>query len=426
MPGDKSISHRALLLAALATGESRIRGLLDAGDTRATASALRTLGFALPERLDGEIRLQGRGLDGVCGRDLAVDCANSGTTARLLLGLLAGSDVEAVLTGDASLRRRPMHRVIGPLGVAGAHFDELGDEGRLPIRVRGRSPLDPIRTGNPRSSAQVKSSLLLAGLTGHAPVEVISPLPSRDHTERMLQAMGAPVRVQRATTGGDAGERVVSGVADFLRPLELEVPGDLSAAAFFVGFGVLIGAVRIRGVGLNPGRTGALDVLRRMGGTVETRETEERAGEPVGVVEAAPGEGLRGVRIGPESIPSLIDEVPVLAVVAALAEGETRFEGVAELRVKESDRVAALCQNLRALGVEAVEEQDAFTVVGLPGRRLRGEVDAHGDHRIAMAFGVVGALDGNDIAVRGMEASAISYPGFWRALDGAARKMEEC
>ncbi len=445
VPGDKSISHRALLLAALATGESRISGLLDAADTRATAAALRDLGFAVPAELTGEIRVRGAGLDGIRPRGLEIDCANSGTTARLLLGLLAGCDAEAVLTGDASLRRRPMRRVTEPLADAGARYDELGESGRLPIGVRGRSPLAPIRAANPRSSAQVKSALLLAGLTGHARVDVTSPLPSRDHTERMLLAMGATVETWRSHAGTleeaghpgggkagrahgvreAAGERVASAPVDLLSPVDLTVPGDISAAAFFLGLAALAGRpVRITGVGLNPGRIGVLEVLRAMGARIEATQTRVSAGEPVGDVEAAPGDGLRGVRVAPDRIPSLIDEVPVLAVVAARAEGATRFEGVAELRVKESDRVAALCGNLRALGVEAEEEEDAFTVIGRPGARLIGEVEARGDHRIAMAFGILGAARGNDITVSGADSVSISYPGFWRALERVRRQLE--
>jgi 3-phosphoshikimate 1-carboxyvinyltransferase len=419
VPGDKSITHRALLLAALADGESRLDGLLDSADTRATAAALRELGIDAPTGPLGRARIMGKGTSGLVEPTRPLDCANSGTTARLLLGILAGCPFEAVLTGDPSLRSRPMRRVTEPLAASGASFREMDSTDRLPIRVRGRRPLYPIGWRSPRASAQVKSALLLAGVTGRATVQAGEPGASRDHTERMLQAMGA--RIETRVLGN--ARLVVLEPPDRLEPLDLRVPGDLSAAAFFLALGALSGAIRARGVGLNPGRTGALAVLERMGARVEVAEEGEAAGEPVGTITVtAPPGRLKGTGVGREEVPALIDEVPVLAALAARAEGETRFDGVAELRVKESDRVDAMSDNLRALGVETETGPDHLVVVGSDAP-LVGVVDSRGDHRIAMAFGILGALDANQIEVRGSDAVQVSFPGFWDTLDRARKEI---
>lgn len=412
VPGDKSISHRALILAALAEGESRIEGLLDAADTRSTAAALRGLGVAIEEEGDGAVRVRGRGLDGWTRPDAALDCGNSGTTARLLLGALAGCPFEATLTGDASLRSRPMRRVTAPMAAAGAVMEELEAPDRLPIRVRGRRPLSPVAWRSAQASAQVKTALLLAGLTGRAAVEAWEPWRSRDHTERMLRSMGAAVEVEEADDGGSLARLAPP---DRLAPLTLAVPGDISSAVYFLALGALHGAVRVRGVGLNPTRTGALGVLARMGGRVAESVTEERGGEPVGDVVASAGP-LAATTVAAHEVPALVDEIPLLAAVAALADGATRFDGVGELRVKESDRLRAMSENLRALGVATEEGPEHLVVHGRAGP-LRGRVDAHGDHRIAMAFGVLGAVPGNAIEVTGREAVRISFPSFWRTLD---------
>jgi 3-phosphoshikimate 1-carboxyvinyltransferase len=417
VPGDKSITHRALLLAALADGESSLDGLLDSADTRATAAALRALGIAAPEGPLGRMRLAGKGVTGLEASASPLDCANSGTTARLLLGLLAGCPFEAVLTGDESLRARPMRRVTEPLAASGASFREMDATDRLPIRIRGRRPLYPIGWRSPRASAQVKSALLLAGVTGRAPVQAGEPAASRDHTERMLHAMGARIEMR---SQGD-GRLVIMEPPDRLEPLELRVPGDISAAAFFLALGALTGAVRVRDVGLNPGRIGALAVMERMGAMVKVAEDGEAAGEPVGSVIVGAGP-LRGTVVGREEVPALIDEVPVLAALAARASGETRFDGVAELRVKESDRIEAMSDNLRALGIETETGPDHLVVRGSDGP-LVGTVDARGDHRIAMAFGILGALDGNRIEVRGRDAVAISFPAFWGTLDRIRKEL---
>lgn len=419
VPGDKSISHRALLLAALAEGRSRLAGVLAGEDCAATAAALRALGVRVPPLPgDGsEFRITGRGLHGFHSPEHALECANSGTTARLLLGLLAGQPFSARLNGDESLRRRPMRRVTQPLERMGARFRELGEPDRLPLEITGGA-LSPLRYASPQASAQVKSAILLAGLTGGAAVEVCEPRRSRDHTERLLAAQGVPIRT---ATLEDGSACVALEPVDHLDPLDLEVPGDFSSAAFLLAFALLGGtpALRVRGVGVNPTRTGLLGVLERMGAQVAVERRVDRGGEPVADLVAGPAE-MHGTDVLPQELPSLIDEVPVLAALAARAAGETRITGATELRYKESDRLAALAAGLRAVGVEAEELPDGIVVRGTD-RPLRGRVRTHGDHRIAMTFGVLAALRGNDIGVDQPDVVAISYPGFWDALRSLQR-----
>lgn len=419
VPGDKSVSHRALVFAALASGESRITGILDSADISATASALRELGISIPAGAPASLRIHGRGLAGLVAPDRPLDCGNSGTTARILLGVLAGYPFQTVLTGDHSLRSRPMRRVTEPLAAAGAEFDELEQADRLPIRVRGARPLRDIRWRSPQPSAQVKSALLLAGLTGQASVVISEAVRSRDHTERMLDAMG----VTLSTGTGVDGHTVRMEPADHLAPIDIRVPGDFSAAAFFLALGALRGPLQIVDVGLNPGRVGALHVIRRMGAPIEAIVESTSAGEPIGRVRVEPGP-LRGVRVTADEVPSLLDEIPVLAVLAARARGETRFDGVAELRVKETDRIAAVQQNLQALGVETEAGADHLVVMGSTGP-LRGRVRSYHDHRIAMAFGVLGALPGNEIQVDGAAAVSISFPDFWERLERVRQELEK-
>jgi 3-phosphoshikimate 1-carboxyvinyltransferase len=414
VPGDKSLTQRALILAALASGESRLSGLLYGGDAASTAGAVRALGAELgPIPPDGgELRVRGAGLTGL--REAAeLDLGNSGTGARLLLGVLAGAPVRTRVTGDASLRRRPMGRVTVPLGRMGAVF--AGPEGgeRLPLEVRGGRPLRPLEWESPVASAQVKSSLLLAGLTGAARVRVSEPRRSRDHTERLLGHLG--VSVEEAPLDG----RWTVELRDpppVLPPLDFAVPGDVSSAAFFLALAALggIDELAVEGVGLNPTRTAFLDVLERMGASVATEDVREAAGETVGRLVARPGE-LNGTEVGAEEIPRLIDELPLVAVLGARARGTTRVTDAEELRHKESDRIDALVTNLRALGVEVEERPDGFEVAG-DDRPLRGRVAARGDHRIAMAFGVLGALPGNEIEVDHPGAADVSFPGFWDLL----------
>ena len=371
VPGDKSLTHRSLLLAALADGTSVIRGALDGGDTRSTADVLRVLGCSIPP-LTGDVVVHGTGLRGFTPPAIQLDCGNSGTTARLLMGVLAAQAFDAVLTGDASLRSRPMRRVTVPLAAMGARFDELGAPDRLPIRVRGGA-LDAIDYVSPHASAQVKSAVLLAGLCAGVGVSVTEPRPSRDHTERMLTHLGVPLR-QTATAAG-----VVTTLDPVARldPFTFDVPGDFSSAAFLIAFALLSDGppLRIEGVGINPTRTGFLEVIRRMGADVSVEGERESCGEPVGDI-VARRSSLRGTRVGAAEIPALIDEVPILAALAARADGETTIDGAAELRVKESDRIRAMADNLRGLGVEVEELPDGLTVQGSAAPPARRRPDA--------------------------------------------------
>jgi 3-phosphoshikimate 1-carboxyvinyltransferase len=412
VPGDKSLTHRALLLAGLADGRSRIRGSLDGADTQSTAAALRLLGCAVPPLDSAELCIEGRGLRGLAAPAAAIDCGNSGTTARLLLGVLAACPFDATLTGDESLCSRPMRRVTVPLSLMGAGFAEIGAADRLPIRVRGAA-LRGLDYESPQASAQVKSALLLAGLVAGVAVSVTEPSLSRDHTERLLARLG--VRLERDVEAG-AYARVALTPAQRLDPLDFDVPGDFSSAAFVIAHATLAAAqpVRIAGVGLNPGRTGFLDVLRRMGGSFLLEDVREACGEPVGdvVVERAP---LSATRVVASEIPALIDEVPVIAALAARAEGTTVIEGAGELRVKESDRIRAVVANLRAVGVAAEELPDGLVVHGTT-RTLAGTVRTLHDHRIGMAFGVLAAAQGGGVEIDDPRVVAVSFPGFWPML----------
>jgi 3-phosphoshikimate 1-carboxyvinyltransferase len=402
------------MLSVIASGESRLEGCLVSLDTRSTAACLRALGGRLPVLERGTVRVTGIGLGGLRDPRSALDCGNSGTTARLLLGLLAGCGVRAELTGDESLRGRPMRRVTRPLEAAGARFAELERPDHLPIRIEGGTS-GPISYDAPQASAQVKSALLFAALTSGAAARVSEPWLSRDHSERMLRAMGARCESLRQADGRAV---VILQPPDTLERLDIRIPGDFSSAAFLLARGLLDPrtAVRVRAVGVNPTRTGFLEVVRRMGGRLETDGQPDAAGEPVADLTAVPGT-LRGTTVRADEIPGLIDEVPVIAVLAAVADGETRIEGAAELRVKESDRLAALAGNLRAVGVRAQELPDGLVVTGGDGP-LRGRVRTHGDHRIAMAFGVLAALPGNDIEIDRREVAAVSFPDFWKLMDG--------
>ena len=427
VPGDKSISHRALLLAALAEGESRLEGVLPGADCQSTAEALRALGVEIPELpVDGApFRIRGVGISGLRAPEGPLDCGNSGTTARLLLGVLAGAGVPATLTGDASLLRRPMRRVTAPLDTMGARFREEGLQDRLPIRVLGEGEFRGGRWLLPVASAQVKSALLLAGLLSGRPMAVEEPGRSRDHTERMLRAMGVPVQsrwvglaegAEPGQGGEERGTASLEAGPHTLRPLEFSVPGDPSSAAFLVALAALGGAgpgLRIEGVGLNPTRIGFLHVFRRMGVDVEVLPDAE-AEEPVGTLVVRPSK-LVGTDVGGPEIPSLIDELPLVAAMAARARGVTRIRDAAELRVKESDRIAAMAANLRALGVTVREYPDGMDVEGTDAP-LQGSVATWHDHRIAMAFGILGALPGCWVEVETPEMVDVSFPGFWELL----------
>jgi 3-phosphoshikimate 1-carboxyvinyltransferase len=422
VPGDKSLSHRALMFAAIGEGESRLSNVLTGADCRSTAAVLRSLGCEIPRLPEGggELVIRSAGAAGWSAPTELLDCGNSGTTARLMMGLLAARPFSSRLTGDDSLRRRPMRRVTQPLAEMGAAIRELGEADRLPLEIRGGT-LASVDHASPHASAQVKSALLLAGVTGGVEVSVLEPHPSRDHTERMLRAAGCVV-----TAGVEgAGWRVrAEPPRGPLPPLDLRVPGDPSSAAFLLALALLAdeGEIRVREVCTNPTRIGFLDILRRMGADVTLENQRMEGDEPVADLVARPSR-LRGTTITPEEIPSLVDEVPILAVLAARAEGETRVTGARELRAKESDRITAMVANLRAVGATAEELEDGLVVRGTDAP-LTGVVPTHHDHRIAMAFGVLGVLPGSDIEVLDPEVVGVSFPGFWellRALSGGHR-----
>lgn len=405
-PGDKSLTHRLLLLAGLAPGRSRIRGALTSLDARSTAKVLRLLGVSVsPLRPGKEVLVSARGR---FRRPREVlQCGNSGTTARLGLGLLAGHSFQARVTGDKSLQRRPMGRVTEPLSVMGARFDGKGSmpPDQLPLAIRG-GPLQAIEWELPVSSAQIKGSLLLAGVAGNVPVALREPGgKSRDHTERLLRSFG--YRVDESPDGWIRFEPTGA-----IEPFDLEVPGDLSSAAFLVGTALLAtgGSLGITGVGLNPTRAGCLRVLERMGARVTVIETGMSCGEPMGNLFVRPGP-LVGTTVTAAEIPGLIDEIPMLAVLATRALGPTHFNEVGELRVKESDRLGLLAENLRAVGGLATVEGNNLTVQG---RRTppAGRVRTEGDHRIAMAFAVLGTSEGAQVEVDDLDCASVSYPGF--------------
>ncbi|MGH9040181.1 MAG: 3-phosphoshikimate 1-carboxyvinyltransferase [Acidimicrobiia bacterium] len=407
VPGDKSISHRALILAAVATGNSRLSGLADGDDVARTAAAVEAFGVRVRSSAGG-LSVRGAGFEGLGEPEGVVDCANSGTSIRLLAGLLAGRPFHSVLDGDASLRRRPMGRVADPLRAMGARIDGRAGGTLAPLAIRGGA-LVGARHELAVASAQVKTALILAGLQAQGPTEVLEPAPSRDHTERLLGALG----VELAPVAG--GVRVAPGP---VAPFELVVPGDPSAAAFFVvGACVTPGSdLVIEDVCLNPTRIGFVEVLRRMGAKIDTEVTGERGGEPVGTIHviASPlvATGIRGVEI-----PSVIDEIPALAVAAAFAEGTTEIADAAELRVKESDRVGTVSQELSQLGVAVEARPDGMIITG--GRPRPGLLKSHGDHRVAMAAAIAANACTGQSTVRGWRAIVSSYPTFALHLEQA-------
>jgi 3-phosphoshikimate 1-carboxyvinyltransferase len=412
VPGDKSITHRALLLGALARGRSHVGGALTSLDARSSARVLRRLGADIsPLRPASVVAIAGRSR--LRRPEGTLDCGNSGTTTRLLLGLLAGHPFSATLTGDASLRRRPMRRVTVPLARMGARFTEHGGDG-LPLTVRG-GPLTSLTYEMPVSSAQIKSALLLAGLAGGVEVALREPHGrSRDHTERLLRAFGYRV--------DEADGWIRFAPTGRLEPFDMQVPGDPSSAAFLVGAAVLAerGELRIAGVGVNPTRTGFLAVLRRMGAEVDVEETTEHFGEPVADLLVRPAV-LRATEVAAGEIPGLIDEVPLLAVLASRAEGTTVFRQVGELRVKESDRLGLIAENLRAVGAAAEVSGDDLLVEG-GSAPPRGRVRTAADHRLAMAFAVLGTVPQARIRVDDMACAAVSFPRFPETLRGLARR----
>jgi 3-phosphoshikimate 1-carboxyvinyltransferase len=411
VPGDKSISHRALLLGALADGTSEIRGFGASEDTLATAAAVRALGATVTDE-DDLLQVEGVGLDGLRPPSGPIDCGNAGTLLRLLAGVLAGQEGRFELVGDESLSARPLDRVAEPLTLMGAKVETT--DGHAPLVVRGGT-LRPIRYELPVASAQVKSAVLLAGLKAEdGPTTVVEIARTRDHTERMLEAAGARVRRSPREAAVWPSER--------LRPLGLDVPGDLSSAAPFIAAATLLAGsdLRLHGVGVNPTRTGFLTVLERMGARIAFFNRRSEGGEPVADLEIAPAE-LVATEISPAEVPLLVDELPLFALVAGMARGESVVRGAAELRVKESDRLEALGDVLRRIGLRAKTTEDGVRVRGVPTRPRGGvTVDARGDHRIAMLAAIAGAVSREGVEIVGAESVAVSYPEFFGVLDSLA------
>ncbi|MGH6867148.1 MAG: 3-phosphoshikimate 1-carboxyvinyltransferase [Methyloceanibacter sp.] len=407
VPGDKSISHRALILGALATGRTRITGLLEAEDVTTTANALGALGARI-NRSNGVYEVVGQGVGGLHAPRNPLDFGNSGTGSRLMLGVISGHDMRAEFTGDASLSRRPMGRVLEPLTTMGLQVE--GDRQTLPLAVHGTQDLLPVVYRLPVPSAQVKSSILLAGLHAPGRTTVVEPLATRDHTERMLAYFGAEL------AGEDRGEGVravtVHGDAE-LRGAALHVPGDPSSAAFMIAAALICSGseIVVEGMLMNPTRTGFLETVREMGAEIEILTLHDEGGEPVGDVRIKHGP-LRGVRVPPGRAPSMIDEYPMLAALAAFAEGETRMEGLSELKIKESDRLGATEAGLVACGVTARVEGDDLIVEGRGEVKGGGRVQAHMDHRIAMAFLTLGLGAASPVTVDDATMIVTSFPGF--------------
>jgi 3-phosphoshikimate 1-carboxyvinyltransferase len=405
VPGDKSISHRSLILASLADGESRVRGILDSEDVQSTAGVLRALGAAIPA-LSADMRIKGEGLRGLTAPRQRLDCGNSGTTTRLMAGVVAAHPFSSRFEGDASLSRRPMKRVAEPLTYMGAQFDFDRGDG-LPMTVRGVD-LRSIDWDTGGSSAQVKSAILLAGLVAAVEVRVTEKSLSRDHTERMLRAMGVDIENDR--------NQVCLRPTRRLESIEMDVPADPSSAAFFVALASLAdeGELTLTEVSFNPTRTGFIGAMKRMGADIRETAGATMAGDETGTLSVRPA-ALHGIRITDVDVPSLIDELPLIACVAAGAGIDVEITGATELRVKESDRISTVVRNLRAVGAQADELPDGLRVSGAR-RDLSGTIDPQGDHRIAMAFGVLSATSGNQIRITNPECVAVSYPEFWNDL----------
>ncbi|MEO6966857.1 MAG: 3-phosphoshikimate 1-carboxyvinyltransferase [Rhodanobacteraceae bacterium] len=404
VPGDKSISHRAIMLAALADGASRISGFLESEDTRATARIFARMGVRIDTLTNGERIVHGAGLRGLHPPNGELDCGNSGTAMRLLAGLVAGQRFESVLTGDASLSKRPMRRVIDPLTMMGARI-AANDGGLPPLWISGNQSLRGIVHTPPIASAQVKSAILLAGMYAEGETEVVESRPTRDYTERMLCAFGWPIEFEPGRARLSGGHR--------LRACDIDVPADFSSAAFLIVAATFIpgSQLRLRNVGMNPRRIGLLHVLRAMGADIVETNPCESGGERIADLQVrhAP---LHGIDVPIEHVADMIDEFPILFVAAAIAEGTTIVRNAAELRVKESDRIAVMAAGLRALGARIEETPDGAIIEG---RALRGgEVDAAGDHRCAMAFAVAGAVAQGDVRIRDCANVATSFPGFIR------------
>jgi 3-phosphoshikimate 1-carboxyvinyltransferase len=419
IPGDKSMSHRALMLGALAEGETIISHLLDSADVRATAAALRAMGARIGQAETGLWHIHGRGPHHLHDPEDIIDCGNSGTSARLLAGLVTGCGLTAGFTGDNSLRRRPMKRVLDPLVRMGATVLARGDA-HMPFTLRGPEKITPITYDLPIASAQVKSAILLAGLFGDGPVTVREPRATRDHTEIMLRHFGVPVE--------NAGNAITLPTGQMFAGASVQIPGDPSSAAFAAAAGVVNGDadIRLYRVCVNPTRIGFYDALRAMGADVNFAHVTTEGGERVADIAVRGGHPLRGITVAPEQIPAMIDEIPALAVVAACADGPTVLCGLAELRVKESDRLALVAAGLKACGVAVSVNGDDLTIHGT-GRPPQGGtlIDTAFDHRIAMSFLVLGSVTAEPVTIDDARSIGTSFPGFAAVMNGLGLAVGE-
>lgn len=408
VPGDKSISHRAIMLSSIAEGTSKIGNFLHGKDCLSTLNAMKSAGVSI--EMEGDfISVHGVGLMGLKEPGNVIDAGNSGTTTRLLTGLLAGQDFFTVITGDRVLRKRPMKRVVEPLRLMGAHISGREDGDKLPIALRGKR-LKSIEYHSPIASAQVKSSILLAGLYAEGKTTIIEPSLSRDHTERMLLSMGAKCERSDKTAFSVEGGSPLSAI-------DIEVPGDISSAAFFIVAALIVhgSEIKIKGVGINPTRTGILDILINMGGDISLENKRDMAGEPVADI-IVKSSSLKGTEIKGDLIPRSIDEIPVIAIAAALAEGRTTIKDARELRVKESDRIQSVASGLKSFGVSVRELEDGMIIEGI--EELKGdEIKSYDDHRIAMSMAVAGLAAHGETLIKDYECVNISFPGFFDLLE---------
>ncbi len=414
VPGDKSISHRSIMLGAIADGVTQVSGFLEGNDALATLAAFRAMGVDIEGPENGKVTIHGVGMQGLRQPESALDLGNSGTSIRLLSGLLAGQNFEVTLTGDASLSKRPMRRVTDPLTQMGAVISS--QEGHPPLTIRGGHPLHGIDYPLPMASAQVKSCLLLAGLYAKGTTTVVEPAPTRDHTERMLAGMGYPVKVEGNTVSVTGGGTLTA--------TRIDVPADISSATFFiVGAAISPGSeLCLQHVGINPTRIGVINILKQMGADITLSHEKVTGGEPVADIHVkyAP---LKGIRIPEEQVPLAIDEFPAIFIAAACAQGQTVLTGAEELRVKESDRIQSMAEGLQTLGIDAHATPDGMIIEG--GVIGSGEVESHDDHRIAMAFAIAGLQAGGTIVVKDCANVATSFPDFVTLAQKAGLNIEE-
>ena len=418
VPSDKSISHRAIILPSLAEGKSSVKNFLKSGDTLTTLNCYKQLGVEIKE-IGDFIEIEGVGLKGLKEPDDILDMGNSGTTTRLTLGVLAGQNLFASLTGDNSLRRRPMGRITEPLTEMGAKIDGRENSNKLPLAIRGQN-LKGIKFFNKKSSAQVKSAILLAGLNADGETEVEEPYKSRDHTEKLLKAMGVNLEIKE----NGSYKVKINGKIDKLNPVDIDVPADPSSSAFFVAAAILVpnSEILLKDVLVNPTRDGFFRKLKEMGAKVEYLNLREKAGEPIADIYAEYSPDLKGIKITKAEVPSMIDELPLLMLIATQAEGETVITGAEELRVKESDRIKAVVENLKNIGVKDIEELSDGVIIKGKQKIKGGIVDSFNDHRIAMGFSIIGLISEEGIQIKNSECVFISYPEFYEHLEKVIEK----